>query len=135
MKPSTAPVALVVEDDALILMQARDILDHAGFRCHEAMDGVEAVRLLQKWHAEVTLLFADVDLGTGMSGFELARHVDKHWPHIEIVIASGHIRPAEGEMPTKATYIPKPFSERVVVEHLAENLPDGKKPEPLKRTF
>ena len=135
MQPSHQPYALVVEDDALILMQACDILDHAGFRCHEAMDGGDAIALLEQCHEEVILLFSDVDLGPGISGFELARHVDRHWPHIEIVIASGHVLPADNEMPDRATFISKPFSEHVVVEHLAGKLPDGKKPEPLKRAF
>jgi CheY-like chemotaxis protein len=132
MQPANSPHALVVDDDAFILMQACDILDEAGFRCHEAMDGNEAIHLLEHSHEEVTLLFSDVDLGAGMTGFELARHVDQHWPHIEIVIASGHVLPGEGELPEKATFIPKPFSKRIVVDHLAEKLPDGKKPEPLK---
>lgn len=135
MSPSTDPYALVVDDDAFILMEASDILDRAGFRCYDAMDGEEAVKLLEQRFEGVTLLFSDVDLGSGMTGFELARHVDEHWPHIEIVIASGHVLPEEGQMPAKATFISKPFSGRVVVEHLAEKLPDGKKPEPLKRAI
>ncbi|MBB3346055.1 response regulator [Sphingomonas sp. BK069] len=133
MTPSTEPYALVVDDDAFILMQARDILENAGFRCHDALEGEEAVRLLEQRFQDVTLLFSDVDLGSGMTGFELARHVDYHWPHIEIVIASGHVLPEKDDMPEKASFIPKPFSERIVLEHLADKLPDGKKPEPLKR--
>lgn len=130
---STDPYALVVDDDAFILMQARDILENAGFRCHDALDGDEAVRLLEQRFQEVTLLFSDVDLGAGMTGFELARHVDQHWPNIEIVIASGHVLPEKNDLPGKASFIPKPFSERVVLDHLAEKLPDGKKPLKLKR--
>jgi CheY-like chemotaxis protein len=131
---STVPYALVVDDDALILMSACDILEEAGFRCHEAMSGEEAVALLEHQHESVTLLFSDVDLGPeGMNGFALARHVAEHWPAIEIVIASGHVLPQSNEMPEKATFIAKPFNERVVHEHLAAKLPDGKKPEPLKR--
>lgn len=126
--------ALVVDDDAFILMQACDILEKAGFRCHEAMNGEEAVSLLETHHEAVTLLFSDVDLGSGMNGFAVARHVDRHWPHIELVIASGHVLPGDGEMPERATFIAKPFSERTVIDHLAEKLPDGKKPEPLKHS-
>ena len=133
MTLSTEPYALIVDDDAFILMQARDILEHAGFRCHDALDGDEAIGLLEQRQAEVTLLFSDVDLGGGMTGFDLARHVDQHWPHIEIVIASGHVLPERDDMPEKASFIAKPFSERIVFEHLAERLPDGKKPEPLRR--
>ena len=132
MTNAPAPVALVVDDEALILIQATDILTGAGFECHEAMDGCEAISFLERHHSSVTLLFSDVDLGTGMNGFALAQHVAEHWPHIEIVIASGYVLPQVNDMPDKATFIPKPFGEHAVRAHLAANLPDEKKPGLLK---
>lgn len=84
-------------------------------------------------HAEnIILLFSDVEMPGGTNGFALARHVAKHWPHIEIVIASGRIKPEAGDMPEKATFIGKPFSKAMVHDHLRKTLPDRKKPEPLK---
>lgn len=133
MKKSTTPYALVVDDDPIILMDACDILEEAGFRFHEADNGDAAVTLLDEHHDSVILFFSDVEMPGGRNGFELARHVDKHWPHIEIVIASGNVKPKPGDMPEKATFIAKPFNARMVHEHLAQTLPDEKKPEPLKR--
>ncbi|USI73464.1 response regulator [Sphingomonas morindae] len=130
---SSKPYALVVDDDAVILMHACDILDAAGFRCHEAGSADEAVHILGDHWESVTLLFSDVEMPGAMDGFGLARHVDHHWPHIEIVVASGRVKPAAGEMPDKATFIAKPFSATTVHDHLREKLPDGKMPEPLKR--
>lgn len=49
------------------------------------------------------------------------------------MIASGVVEPREGDMPEKATFIPKPFTAEMVLMHLQTTLPDGKKPEPLKR--
>ena len=133
MTDCTVPCALVVDDHPFIIIEATGILEKAGFRCHEAMSGEEAIALMQEHHGSVTLLFSDVDLGSGMDGFGLARHVAEHWPHIEIVIASGHVIPDKGDMPGRATFISKPFGEHSVMEHLAKTMPDGKKPEPLKR--
>lgn len=133
MQPSTVPYALVVDDDAIILMHACDILQDAGFRFYEASDGDAAVKLLNEHAQGVTLLFSDVEMPGSLDGFALARHVDQAWPHIEIVIASGNIDPADGDMPAKATFISKPFNAEMVHSHLAETLPDGKKPEPLKQ--
>ena len=132
MNGSQSPLAVVVDDDALILMAACDILTNAGFRCFEAMDHDEAVGVLEEHHEGVTLLFSDVDLGGGRNGFALARHAADNWPHIEIVIASGHVLPQTNDMPAKATFIPKPFGEQTVREHLAAKLPEEKKPGPLK---
>ncbi|WP_010219648.1 response regulator [Sphingomonas sp. PAMC 26621] len=132
MDVSTAPYALVVDDDPLILMDARDILEEAGFRCHDRDTGAEAIELLET-HAEgVVLVFSDVEMPGDVDGFALARHVCEHWPWIEIVIASGRIKPQPGDMPDKPTFIGKPFNQRFVHDHLSEKLPEEKKPEPLK---
>jgi CheY-like chemotaxis protein len=133
MEKSTEPYALVVDDDAMILMHACDILEDAGFRFYEAGTGDEAIELLDKYATGVTLLFSDVEMPGATDGFALARYVDRQWPHIEIVIASGRRTPVPGDMPQKATFIAKPFTGQMVHDHLREKLPDGKLPEPLKQ--
>jgi CheY-like chemotaxis protein len=132
MTLSTVPFAIVVEDDPIILMGTTSILEDAGFRVHESFDGDEAVLLLEEHWESTVLLFSDVDMPGSMNRFALARHVAEHWPLIDIVIASGHMLPEQGDMPEKATFITKPFSQRTVLNHLNEILPDDKKPEPLK---
>jgi DNA-binding NtrC family response regulator len=132
MEKSTTPYALVVDDDALILMDASEILKDAGFRVYEADDGDQAKTLLVDKGHDVTLLFSDVEMPGETNGFALAHHVAEHWPEIEIVIASGRIKPGAGDMPEKATFIGKPFNAAMIHGHLREKLPDGKKPEPLK---
>jgi CheY-like chemotaxis protein len=133
MPLSTVPYALVVDDDPLIMMDTTSILEDAGFRFYEAMDGDEAKQILAANWESIILLFSDVDMPGETNGFALARHVAEHWPAIEIVIASGHVLPKTGDMPEKATFISKPFNKRMVHEHLREMLPDNKPPEPLKK--
>lgn len=133
MSLTTTPFALVVDDDALILMHACDILEEAGFRFYEAGDGDAALRLLERFAENVILLFTDVEMPGSISGFDLARKVDERWPDIEIVVASGRISPSLGDMPERATFISKPFSKDIVHDHLRRTLPDGKKPRQLLR--
>ena len=133
MDVSTAPYALVVDDDPFILMDAGGILRDAGYRCHESDTGAAAIELLEIHAESVTLVFSDVEMPGEVDGFALAKHVSVHWPWIEIVIASGRIKPKPGDMPDKATFIGKPFNARLVHDHLRENLPEEKKPEPLKQ--
>ena len=133
METSTDPYALVVDDDPIILMDACGILEDAGFRFYEAASGDAAKQLLSHHAESVTLLFSDVEMPGDTNGFALARYVEVHWPWIEIVIASGRVTPGRDDMPSKATFIRKPFSHEMVLNHLRETLPDGKKPEPLKR--
>ena len=133
MDLSTIPFALVVDDDAMILMDACDILERAGFRFHEAADGEDAKALLAVHADNVTLLFSDVEMPGETNGFALARYVAEHWPWIEIVIASGRAEPRLGDMPDKATFLRKPFNDRMVHDHLRRSLPDQKMPVQLKR--
>ena len=135
MTTSTIPYALIVDDDPLILMDLDGILTDAGFRCYEADDGDAARRMLPEHARNITLLFSDVEMPGNTNGFALARHVSQTYPWIEIVIASGNIKPADGDMPENATFLGKPFSAQMVHNHLRDTLPDGKKPEPLKQAI
>ncbi|MGK6324624.1 response regulator [Sphingomonas sp. DT-51] len=132
MSASTIPYALVVDDDAIILMDACGILEDAGFRTHEADNGDAAIIMLPEYAHTITLLFSDVDMPGDTDGFALARHVAELYPWIEIVIASGRVKPEDGDMPEKATFLSKPFSAPMVHQHLRDILPDGKKPEALR---
>jgi CheY-like chemotaxis protein len=136
MSDDYTPYALVADDDAMIRMDAADILQEAGFRVHEACGYDEALAILKQAADSIQLLFTDVQMPPGhLNGFHLARECAEHWPHVSILVASGMIEPKEGELPEGAVFVRKPFSSDVVYEHLLEILPDGAKPEPLKRRF
>ena len=127
-----APHALVVDDDALILMEATDILEDAGFEVLEAMNVAQALQVLDKNHDRVQLLFTDVHMPGDADGFALARHVSEHWPHIAVVVASGQAEPGHDDLPDGATFIAKPFSAEIVRHHVRRTLPDEKHPGPLR---
>ncbi|MCW2390983.1 response regulator [Sphingobium sp. B11D3A] len=135
MEHSSAPSALIVDDESIILIHACDILEEAGFKCANAADAPSAIALLDRHANSVVLLFSDVEMPGEMNGLALARHVDRHWPHIEIVLASGRIRPQPGDMPDRATFITKPFTTEMVHQHLRMKLPDDKQPGPLKQAI
>ncbi len=128
----SAPYALVVDDDGFIRMDAMDILREAGFRTFEASDGDKAMVLLAREHDLIVLLFTDVQMPGTRDGFAVARETARRWPHIAIVVASGHAHPGPGDMPEGARFIGKPFTADMVHDHLQEILPDGRKPAPLR---
>lgn len=115
---SDTPHALVVDDDFVIRMDAIDILEQAGFHVLDAEHGDAAFDLLKVRHPEVVLLFTDVQMPGELDGFALARCVATSWPHISIVVASGHVKPEPGSMPDKARFIGKPFNATLVHTHL-----------------
>ena len=133
MTNGSAPYAVVVDDDAPIRMAAASILEDAGFLTFAAKDADEAEALLVENGASITLLFTNVRMPGSRDGFALARFVSRTWPHIAIVVASGALQPKPGDMPDGAHFIGNPFSAETVHAHLQEMLPDGRKPEPLRK--
>ena len=92
-----------------------------------------AVIQLEQHQSDIVLLFTDVQMPGDRDGFDLAREVAERWLSIRILIASGRMMPEPGQLPDGAMFIQKPFSADVVHQRLLEMLPDGEKPEPLKR--
>lgn len=128
-----APLALVVDDDPMILMAAVEIVAEAGFNPLEAMTVEAAIAVLEQHSAEVRVLFTDVQMPGDRDGFSLARETASRWPHIQIVVASGLMKPGPGDLPEGATFISKPFSAEIVHERLREVLPEQEQPDPLKQ--
>lgn len=128
-----SPYAVVVDDDHIILTHALDILEEAGFRTLMALNAEEAIGALEAHVEEVTLLFTDVEMPGAINGFELARIVATRWPDIGVLVASGNCEPRDGDLPDGAIFVAKPFSAEVVHGRVHELLPDGKKPDILRR--
>ena len=133
LPPPDAPHALVVDDDALILMDATSILEDAGFVVLEAMNVAQAMKVLGEHHGRVDVLFTDVQMPGDEDGFDLARRTAESWPHIAIVVASGQVRPGPDDLPEGATFVAKPFSPNVVRHYVRQTLPADRQPGPLRK--
>lgn len=125
--------ALVVDDDAVILMDATQILEDAGFRVFAAMNVADALAVLDEYHSDIHLLFTDVHMPGDLDGFALARQTAERYPHVAIVVASGEAKPGPGDLPEGATFIAKPFSAEVVHHHVRKTMPDEKHPPQLRQ--
>ena len=123
MKPDasvTPPMVLLVEDEPLVRMTAADELDEAGFLVLEAKDADEALALLEARSDEVQVLFTDVDMPGSMDGMALAERVYRRWPHVLLLISSGHARPHPDEIPDHGRFVPKPYLSATLVRHITE---------------
>jgi CheY-like chemotaxis protein len=113
------PVILIVEDEALVRLSAVGMLEDAGFRMIEAVNGNEALELLEA-DSDVQLLFTDINMPGAINGLALAERVHDRWPHIEIILASARPIQRPHELPAGSRFEQKPYSPATVVRHARE---------------
>lgn len=102
------PIILIVEDEPLIRMCAAEFAEDAGFGALEVGDAQAAMQHLESG-APVAVLFTDINLPGTMDGLALAQEVERRWPEIRILIASGHAVPPASQLSGKVSFIPKPY--------------------------
>jgi two-component system, response regulator PdtaR len=117
-EPSTsAPVVLVVEDEALVRMLAVDVLEEAGFEVIEASTADYAVLVLDK-REDIRVVFTDVDMPGRLNGFQLARHVQDHHHRVRVIIGSGKCRPGPNDVAPGTIFLQKPYPLEVLVREV-----------------
>jgi DNA-binding NtrC family response regulator len=105
------PVVLLVEDEIFVRMATADALMDAGFEVIETVNA-EAAQVILQSRSDIQVLFTDVRMPGSMDGLELARLVRRQWPHISVVITSGHLEPAKAALPDNAVFIAKPYGDQ-----------------------
>ncbi|ALN74015.1 MULTISPECIES: response regulator [unclassified Aureimonas] len=110
---------LVVEDEPLLLWDAVDLIEDAGFKAYAASNADEAIRLLEN-HPDIRVLFTDVDMPGSMDGLKLARAVRDRWPPVSIFVASGHIKVTKEDLPEHGLFFSKPYPPASIVRALRE---------------
>ena len=99
---------LAVDDDALVLMSTSAMLEELRHTVLEATSGRDALNLLQN-NSDVDLMITDQAM-PGMTGVELALTVNKRWPKLPLVVATGY-----SDLPPGSPLYPmiaKPFGEK-----------------------
>ncbi|GJD66421.1 response regulator [Methylobacterium frigidaeris] len=101
------PVILVVEDEALTIMDLSDVLDGAGFEALQSASAERALDLLTG-RTDIVALITDVELSGKTDGFDLARNAAQMRPDLPIVVVSGRSKPDPDRMPAHARFVARP---------------------------
>src|SRR3954447_26031735 len=99
-------VCLVVDDEPVIRKYLQLILQRIGLQSLEAENAVEALRILQKLGAEISLVITDIKMPGDMDGIDLAYSVQNSFASIPVILISGFVDKA----PAGFAYLRKPFS-------------------------
>ncbi|MFD2740589.1 PAS domain S-box protein [Sulfitobacter aestuarii] len=103
----TALRILVVDDEAIILLNTAMILSDLGHEVLEAYSGPEAVEILKQ--EKVDLLITDFAMPK-MTGAELIDHARALQPDLKVLVVSGYVDLPEGAT-LQAHRLTKPFSD------------------------
>ncbi|MHB8836174.1 MAG: response regulator transcription factor [Candidatus Methylomirabilia bacterium] len=116
---------LIVDDEVFIVETVKFALEHAGYECVAAYDGIEAVRLTREAGPDLILL--DIMLPK-LNGFKVCRLLkfDERFKHIPVIMMTARTQEKDrtlGKETGADEYMTKPFEIdemlRLVKKHLA----------------
>jgi CheY-like chemotaxis protein len=122
----TGESVLLVEDNPDVRRVTARRLQHLGYSVVEADSGARAIEAL-KSDARVDLVFSDVVMPGGVSGFDVAQWVRENMPQVSVLLTSGFAEDVarSGETPApELEILRKPYSSADLARALRKAL-DG----------
>lgn len=119
------PQVLIVDDEPEILEIIQDALQARGVRVKAALSDKEAIEVLEREASETAVLVTDINLGVGVTGFDIARKARALNPGLTVVYITGNPEPVDRFGLHGALMVQKPFC----AEDLAEQLVTIVKPQ------
>jgi len=120
-----AQFLLLVEDEALIRLDLVQVLEDRGYVVADYADGPPAMAEVDR-RDEISGLITDINLGSDVDGWEVARHTRTKFPGIPVVYISGDSVanwPDEGV--PNSLILQKPFADNEIVSALSTLLGEG----------
>lgn len=105
---------LVVDDELFVRMMAVDAIIDAGYQALEAGDADEALEILETHSVDV--VFTDIKMPGSIDGLALAGLVQQRWPHIHVIVTSGHM--TLPDLPCDTVFLQKPYRTATLADRL-----------------
>jgi len=124
---------LVVDDEEILRDLCQTVLEDAGCRVLVACDGPHAVQVWEQHADEIDVLFTDMMMPGGMTGYDVAERLRRDRPALPVVFCSGYspettqLTETEGE---QLIFLQKPYRQPGMVEALHTALARRPKPAP-----
>jgi nitrogen-specific signal transduction histidine kinase/CheY-like chemotaxis protein len=121
--PGGSGCVLLVEDEEGVRRLIATTLEHHGYRVLAAPDGDEALRMFEQCEHRIDLLISDVVMPR-MRGPELAVHLRRHQPKMNILFISGYTDPSITNQLVSAGshFLQKPFASDALIRAVNEAL-------------
>jgi PAS domain S-box-containing protein len=124
---ATSETVLVVEDNPGLRRLSLKRIELLGYRVIEADSGPAALGLIESGEP-IDLVFTDIVMPGGMTGYEVARHARQRRPGIKILLTSGYeaeVAPAQDPTSDQFRILRKPYRQADLARALREVLGDG----------
>ena len=98
-------------------------LEELGYRVLDAADGAAALKILE--NEPVDLLFTDIMMPGGMSGYDLAKTAVARWPSLKVLLTSGYPETklnGNGNASVKLHLLTKPYRKDDLASALRKTL-------------
>jgi DNA-binding response OmpR family regulator len=118
----TALIILVVEDEPVIQNVLEDTLIEAGFAVSKAFNGDEAIKMLDAPDAHFRALITDVNLGSKVTGWDVARHARQIAPELPVIYTTATPHEWEALGVPNSILIAKPYVPVQVVTAVSQLL-------------
>ena len=124
IKATNDETVLIVDDEPIVRMLIKDVLDELGYESIEAADGSEALKVLQST-TRIDLLITDVGLPGGINGRQVADAARGARPDLTVLFITGYAENAvlsHGHLPVGMHVLTKPFQMELLAGRIQELL-------------
>jgi CheY-like chemotaxis protein len=126
--PGGNETILIVEDEASLRLLMGNVLQRCGYTVLRAESGVAALKIWNECKQPVHLLFTDLVMPDGMSGFDLADRLHAGHPELKVIFTSGYSARAGTRVPLVEgrNFLQKPYSSQKLALTVRNCLDEGR---------
>lgn len=109
--PKGTERVLVVDDELELLNLTGEYISSLGYEVFKAVNTVDAIEILS--HETIDLVFSDIVMPGGMSGYELANEIKNKYSTVKVILSSGYV----GRSPTTkydGVVVNKPYTRQEI---------------------
>ncbi len=122
--PRANETILAVDDEEELLELIKETLEGLGYRVLTATNANEALGLLAE-HPSISLLFSDMVMPGGMTGFELAEQAMQIRSDLKVLLTSGHTQRAGDHVRDIYKLLMKPYSHEELAHQIRSLLSES----------
>ena len=116
---------LLVEDEEPLRELARLVLEDHGYKVLEAASGVQGLKMWEQHKHETDMLLTDMVMPEGMTGRDLAEHIQAERPGFKVLYSSGYSPDVVGghfKLPQNSFFLAKPYQPPELAQAVRECL-------------